>query len=107
MTIVVNSQAPDVPELAHPGIFQLSRLSVNCYVKTVKKYPLHLNRADFMKILSLPQDHYGSHNNFLKIFSKNYTLYGVYIFLNFGIRLNHLSFYDTKTQLYVSEIVQR
>ena len=32
----LNSQAPDVPELAHQGIFQLSRLSVNCYVKTVK-----------------------------------------------------------------------
>ena len=76
----VNSQAPDVPELAHQDIFQLLRLSVNCYVKTVKKYSLHLNRADFMKILSVSQDHCGSHNNFLKIFSKNYTLYGVYIF---------------------------
>ena len=43
-----------------------------------------------MKILSVPQDHCGSHNNFLKIFSKNYTLYGVYIFLNFGIHLNRL-----------------
>ena len=62
-----NSQAPDVPELAHRGIFQLSRLSKNCYVKRVKKYPLHFNLADFMKILSVPQDHYGSHNNFLKI----------------------------------------
>ena len=60
MTIVVNSQALDVPELAHSGIFQLSRLSVNCYIKTVKKYPLYLNRADFMKILSVPQDHCGS-----------------------------------------------
>ena len=96
-----------MPELAHQGIFQLSRLSVICFVKTMKKYPLHLNRADFMKILPVPQDHCASHNNFLKIFSKNYTLYGVYIFLNFGIRLNHLSFYDTKTQLYVSEVVQR
>ena len=48
----VHSQAPDVPELAHQGIFQLSRLSVNCYVITVKKYPLHFNRADFKKILS-------------------------------------------------------
>ena len=35
----VHSQAPDVPDLAHQGIFQLSRLSVNCYVKTVKKIP--------------------------------------------------------------------
>ena len=35
--IDLNSQAPDVPELAHKGILQLSRLSVNCYVKTMKK----------------------------------------------------------------------
>ena len=34
---IVNSQAPDVPEMAHLGIFKLSRLSVNCYVKTKKK----------------------------------------------------------------------
>ena len=33
-----NSQAPDVPELAHRGIFRLSRLSVNSYLQTVKKY---------------------------------------------------------------------
>ena len=37
---LINSQAPDVPELAHQGIFQLSRLSVSCYVKTMKKYPV-------------------------------------------------------------------
>ena len=43
-------------------VLQLSRLSVSCYVKTVKKYPLYLNRADFMKILSVPQNHCGSHN---------------------------------------------
>ena len=48
---LINCQAPDVPELAHQGIFQLSRLSVSCYVKTMKKYPLHLNLTDFMKIL--------------------------------------------------------
>ena len=76
MRFSLNSQAPDVPELAHPGILQLSRLSVNCYVKTVKKYPLHFNPTDFLKILSVPQDHCGSHNNFMKFFSKNYTLYG-------------------------------
>ena len=35
-----NSQAPNVPELAHQGIFQLSRLSLNNYVKTVKISPL-------------------------------------------------------------------
>ena len=58
----VNSQAPDVPELAHKGIFQLSLLCLNCYVKTMK----------------------------------NYTLYGVYISLNFGFRLNRPAFNDTK-----------
>ena len=82
-----------MPELAQQGIFQLSRLSVNCYVKTVKKYPLYLNRTDFMKILSVPKDYCESHNNFIKNFSKNYKLYGVYISLNFGFRL---AFKDTK-----------
>ena len=77
------------------------------YVKTLKKYNLHFNRADFMKIMSVPQDHYGSHDNFLKIFSKNYTLYGVYIFLNFGFRLNRFAFKDTKTHFYISQVVQR
>ena len=66
----VHSQAPDVPELAHQGIFQLSRLSVNCYVKKMKKYPLHLNLTDFMKILSERQDHCGSQNNFMIFFEK-------------------------------------
>ena len=66
-----NSQAPGVPELARQGIFQLSRLTVNCYVKTMKKYPLHLNLTDFLKILSVPHDHWGKHNNFMNFFSKN------------------------------------
>ena len=39
-----NSQAPDVP----------------------LKYPLYLKRTDFMKVLSLPQDHCDSDNNFIK-----------------------------------------
>ena len=102
-----NSQAPDVPELAHEGIFQLSRLSVNCYVKTVKNYPLYLNLTDFKKIISAPQDHFESHNNFMKFFSKNYTLYGVYMFSNFGFRLNRLAFNDTKIYFCTSEVVQR
>ena len=51
---LINSQAPDVPEMAHLGIVQLSRLSVNCFFKTEKKYPLYLNRTDFMKILPVP-----------------------------------------------------
>ena len=72
----INSLAPDVPELAHQGIFQLLRLSVDRYVKTMKKYPLHLNLTDFLKILSVPQDHCGRHNNFFFNFSENYTLYG-------------------------------
>ena len=98
----INSQAPDVPELGHQGVFQLSRLSINCYVKTTKKCSLYLSRTDFLKILSVPQDHCGSHNNLMKFFSKNYTLYGVYIFSNFGFRLNRLAFNDTKkTFLYI------
>ena len=60
-----------------------------------------------MKILSEPQDHCRSHNNFMKFFSKNYTLYGVYIFINFGFRLNGLAFNDTKTHFYKSAVVQR
>ena len=71
----LNSQAPDVPELAHQGIFHLSRLSVNCYVKTVKKWSLYLSLTDFLKLLSEPQDQCGSHNNFMKFLPKNYTLY--------------------------------
>ena len=50
---------------------------------------------------------YYYYNNLLKIFSKNYAHYGVYIFLNFGIRLNRLTFNDTKTHSYESEVVQR
>ena len=72
----INSQAPDVPELAHQGIFQLSRLSVNCYVKTVKKCSLYLSRTDFLKILSVPQDHCGSHK-----VKKNYFLGSNFIIL--------------------------
>ena len=86
MKELVNSQAPDVPELAHQGIFQLSRLSINCYVKTTKKCSLYLSRTDFMTVLSVRQDHCGSHNNFIKKFSKNYTFYGVYISLFIGFR---------------------
>ena len=73
----------------------------------MKKYPLHLNHTDFLKILSVPQDHCGRHNNFIKILSKNYTLYGVYIFLNFGFRVNRFAFNDTKTFFYISEVVKR
>ena len=98
----INSQAPDVPEMAHQGIFQLSRLSVNCFVKTVKKYSLYFNHTDFMRVLSVPHDHCGTHNNFIKIFSRNYSLYGVYIFSNFGFRLNRLAVNDTKTHFYIS-----
>ena len=57
-------------------------------------------------MLSVPQDHSGSHNNFMNFFPKNYTLYGVYIFSNFGFRLNHLTLNDTKTHFYISEVVQ-
>ena len=91
----VNSQAPDVPELAHQGIFQLSRLSVSCNVKTIKIHLLHLNLTDFMKILSVSKYHCESHNNFMKFFWK------IILFL---IRL---AFNDTKTHFYKSEVVQR
>ena len=66
MSLSLNSQAPDVPELAYQGVFQLSRLTVNCYVKTAKHYSLHLNGTDFMTILPGPQDHCGSRNDFYK-----------------------------------------
>ena len=57
-----------------------------------------------MKILSVPQDHWGSHNNFMKFFSKNFTLYCVYILINFGFRLNRVAFNDTKTHFHKSEV---
>ena len=60
-----------------------------------------------MRVLSVPQDRCGTHYNYMKFFSKNYTLYGVYIFLNFDIRLNRLTFYDTKTHFYISKVVQK
>ena len=107
MNQAVNSQAPDVPELAHQGIFPLSRLNVNCFVETVKKYSLYLNRTDLMRVLSVTQDHCGTHYNFMKNFSKNYTLYGVYIFPNFGFSLNRLTLNDTKIHFYKSKVVLR
>ena len=78
-----------MPELADHGIFQLTWLHVNCYVKMMKKYPLRLNLMDFMKILSVPQDYCGIHNNFRKIFLINYTLQGLYIvtFVSIVLRL--------------------
>ena len=60
-----------------------------------------------MRVLSVPQDHCGSHNDFIKIFSKNYTLYCVYIFPNFGIRLTRLALNGTKTLFYISKGVLR
>ena len=54
-----------------------------------------------MKILSVPRDHYGSHNNLMKLFSKNFTLYGVYISIYFGFRLNRqVRFRTKKKQIY-------
>ena len=49
-------------------------------------------------IFQLQQDHCGWHNY---LFSKNYTLYGVYISLNFGFRLNRLAFNDAKTLFFI------
>jgi len=57
------------------------------------------NREDFTQ--------FGT-DGLMKFFSKSYTLYGVYIFLNFGFRLNRLAFNDTKNiHFYISEVVQR
>ena len=93
-----------MPELAHQGIFQLLRVSVNCYVKTMKKYRILLNLTDFMKILSKPQDHCGSQNNFMIFFRKNILFMVFNSTLNLGFRLNRLAFNDTKTYLYISEV---
>ena len=60
-----------------------------------------------MRVLSVPQDRCGTHYNYMKFFSKNYTLYGVYIFPNFGFRLNRFAFNDTKTRFYISNVVLR
>ena len=43
---------------------------------------------DFMKILSVPQDHCWSHNNFMTISLKNYTLYGVFMVITFRFQSN-------------------
>ena len=67
-------------ELTNLSILQLSRVSVNSYVKTVGKYPLYLKRADFLKILSVPSDHCESRDNFIK-FSKNYTLHDFFKYI--------------------------
>ena len=53
-----NSKVPDVPELAHQDIFQLSRLSFNCYAKTVRKNRPYLNLTDFMRTLSVIRPHF-------------------------------------------------
>ena len=54
-----------------------------------------------MKILSVPRDHYGSHNNLMKLFSKNFTLYGVYISIYFGFRLNRQVRFRTKKNKFI------
>ena len=60
-----------------------------------------------MRVLSVLKGRCGTRNNLMKILSKNYTLYGVYIFSKIGFRLNRLAFNDTKTHFYISEVVQR
>ena len=72
-------------------------------VETMKKYHLHLNLTDLMKILSVPQDHCGSQNNFMKIFSRNYTLNGVNISINFGFCLNRLAFRAPESKVQTQE----
>ena len=50
---ILNSQAPDVPELAHQGILQLLRLSVN-FCQKMNKYPLPLNLIFYIIMFSKP-----------------------------------------------------
>ena len=79
--IIFNSQAPDVPKLARQGIFKLSRLRVNCYVKTLKiisfilTLRILLSGLPYENTISI-QDDCETHNNFMNFFTKNYTLYG-------------------------------
>ena len=65
------SQAPDVPESTHQGIFRLLRLSVNNLLcENDEKYSLYLNLMHFMQILSVQQHHSGNHINFTNYFQK-------------------------------------
>ena len=74
----VNSQAPDVPELAHRGIFRLSRLSFNSYHKTAKKYYPLFCPADPMKIIVFfVKCSWNSKNSKKNLDSEN-TFYGFY-----------------------------
>ena len=86
--VSVNSQAPDVPELAHQGIFQLSQLSVLCQIG--EEISRLFKRCRFYE----------------KNFSKNYTLYGVEICFNFGLRLNRLSLKDKKTHFHIESYLK-
>ena len=65
----------------HIKVFSAFMAELELLSENGEKYPLHLNRRDHMKILSVLQDHCGIHKNFINIFLKNY--YGVYISLNF------------------------
>ena len=101
----LNSQAPDVPELTHQGIFQRSRLSVNCYDKTMKKYPRHLNLKDFMNILSVPQDH--CDNNLMNFFSKNNSYFKFFSELKTALEVNRYLFGISSTFENVRDILKR
>ena len=71
----------------------LSRMpthGMNYYSKMMKKYPLYSKAVNFIKILSISQGYFESLNNLMKFSSKNDTLYGVYLFLNFRFCLNWL-----------------
>ena len=46
--------------------------------------------SKFFDNTAVPQDHCGSHKNFMKIFSNNYSVNGVYTFLNFAFHLNRV-----------------
>ena len=57
-----------------------------------EKYSLNLNRADFMKILSVLQDNCGSHNNIMKFFRK-IILFIISLLKNFNFFMVKNSFW--------------
>ena len=62
----LNSKAPDVPELAHQGIFQLSRLSVNCCVKNERISPSFKPYRFYENTVSTAGSFWKSYNDFFE-----------------------------------------
>ena len=90
---MINSQAPDVPELAHRGIFRLSRLSVNSYHKTAKKYYPLFCPADPMKIIVFLLSARETQKTLKKNLDSENTFYGFYsIFSYLTIYIDFVDF---------------